>query len=147
MGTSLWFTVSMVREPTAVWIEKCKIKGSSAHWKYFNISRGYIHISFGKEAGFKILQKIDAVRILMIERLSYLLNHLSKRFSTFVPSLYFQWAARPFRLIRSFALYEFALQPIFLWGPIIVVCSASYPFVRRALPSREAFLLRACIHR
>src|SRR5665213_494661 len=55
-------------------------------------------------------------------------NHLSNRLSSFVPSLYFQWAARPFSAISFMRLERIWISTHLPCGPITVVCRASYPF-------------------
>src|SRR4029079_6065387 len=57
------------------------------------------------------------------------LNQLSNRFSTEVPSLYFQWAANPFSAISFMRLVRICTSTHLPCGPITVVCSASYPLL------------------
>src|SRR3954468_23025748 len=55
-------------------------------------------------------------------------NHLSKRLSSEVSSLYFQCAASPFSAISFIRLVRICTSTHLPCGPITVVCNASYPF-------------------
>src|SRR5258708_2597944 len=54
-------------------------------------------------------------------------HHLSKRLSSAASSLYFQWADNPFSAISIMRLERICTSTHLPWGPITVVCRASYP--------------------
>src|SRR5438552_18921636 len=56
-------------------------------------------------------------------------NHLSKRLSSGPPSLYFQWAAKPFSAISFILFVRICTSTHRPSGPITVVCNASYPLL------------------
>src|SRR3982750_4122397 len=69
---------------------------------------------------------LSASLLLITSRICW--NHLSKRLSSAVPSLYFQCAARPFSAISFIRLVRICTSTHLPCGPITVVCRASYPF-------------------